>query len=52
MLAHRKIVWKRMALPKDEAHSEQYTQRIANAFFCSVTIFSVAFAYLVLWMWA
>jgi hypothetical protein len=29
--------------------SEEYMQRIANAFFSSVTMFGVGFAYFVLW---
>ena len=36
------------ALPKDKRQTEEQMQRIANAFFFSVTIFAVAFAYFVL----
>jgi hypothetical protein len=39
MLTRRKIIWKWMALPKDKAQSEEYMQRIANAFFSSVTMY-------------
>jgi hypothetical protein len=49
MLTHRKIIWEWMALPKDKAQSEEYMQRIANAFFSSVTMFGVGFASFVLW---
>jgi len=48
MLTRQKIIWEWMALPKDQEQSEEYKQRIANAFFFSVTIFAVAFAYFVL----
>jgi hypothetical protein len=37
-----------MVLPTDKGQSEERTQRIANAFFFSVTIFAVAFTYFVL----
>jgi hypothetical protein len=37
-----------MALRTDKGQSEERTQRIANAFFFSVTIFAVTFAYFVL----
>jgi hypothetical protein len=49
MLTRRKIIWEWMALPKDKAQSEEYMQRIANAFFSSVTMFGVGFASFVLW---
>jgi hypothetical protein len=37
-----------MAPPEDKRQAEDYMQRIANAFFFSVTIFALAFAYFVL----
>jgi hypothetical protein len=43
--ARRKIIRAWMALPKDRQEPEM--QRIVNAFFFGVTIFSVAFAYFV-----
>jgi hypothetical protein len=43
-----KIIREWMVLSKDERQAEEYTQRIANAFFFSVTIFPVAFAFFVL----
>jgi hypothetical protein len=44
----RKIVRGWMALAKDEQDASERLQRIVNAFFFGVTIFSVAFAYFVL----
>jgi hypothetical protein len=37
-----------MAPPEDKRQTEDHNQRIANAFFFSVTIFAVAFAFFVL----
>jgi hypothetical protein len=37
-----------IALAKEKRETDEQTQRIVNAFFFSVTIFSVAFAYFVL----
>ena len=37
-----------MALPTRKRRTEEQTQRIINAFFFSVTIFAVAFAFFVL----
>ena len=37
-----------LAPPTDRRETEERMQRIANAFFVGVTIFSIAFAYLVL----
>jgi hypothetical protein len=37
-----------LAPPTDRRESEEQMQRIANAFFVGVTIFSIAFAYFVL----
>jgi len=37
-----------MAPPEDKRQTEDHRQRIANAFFFSVTIFAVAFAFFVL----
>ena len=48
MLTRQKIMREWMALLKDRRQSEEHRQRIANAFFFSVTIFAVAFAYFVL----
>jgi hypothetical protein len=36
-----------MAPPEDKRQTEDHRQRIANAFFFSVTIFAVAFAFFV-----
>jgi|SRR6266487_90988 hypothetical protein len=46
--ARRKIIRAWMALPKDRRETEEQMQRIVNAFFFGVTIFSIAFAYFVL----
>jgi hypothetical protein len=37
-----------LAPPTDRRETEEQMQRVANAFFVSVTIFSIAFAYFVL----
>ena len=44
----RTIVRGWMAAPTDKRETEEQRQRIANAFFFGVTIFSVAFAHFVL----
>jgi hypothetical protein len=44
----RKIIRGWMALAKEKRETDEQMQRIVNAFFFSVTIFSVAFAYFVL----
>jgi len=42
------IIRKWLAPPTDKRQAEEQMQRIVNAFFFGVTIFSVAFAYFVL----
>ena len=44
----RDIMREWTAPPQDRRQTEDHTQRIANAFFFSVTIFAVAFAFFVL----
>jgi hypothetical protein len=46
--ARRGIMREWMALPTGKRQTEEQTQRIVNAFFFSMTIFAVAFAYFVL----
>jgi len=46
--ARRSIMREWMALPTGKRPTEEQTQRIVNAFFFSMTIFAVAFAYFVL----
>jgi hypothetical protein len=45
----RKIIPGLMGLPTNKRETEEQMQRIVNAFFFSVAIFSVAFAYFVLY---
>jgi hypothetical protein len=44
----RDIMREWMALAEDKRQAEDHMQRVANAFFFSVTIFALAFAYFVL----
>ena len=44
----RDIMRRWMAPAEDKRQAEDHMQRIANAFFFSVTIFALAFAYFVL----
>jgi hypothetical protein len=44
----RELIREWMAPPEDKRQTEDHRQRIANAFFFSVTIFALAFAYFVL----
>ena len=44
----RDIMREWMAPEEDRRQAEDHMQRIANAFFSSVTIFALAFAYFVL----
>jgi hypothetical protein len=44
----RDMIREWMAPPEDKGQTEDHIQRIANAFFFSVTIFAVAFAFFVL----
>ena len=46
--ARRDIMREWMALPTRKRQTEEQMQRIVNAFFFGVTIFSIAFAYFVL----
>jgi hypothetical protein len=44
----RELIREWMTPPEDKRQTEDHRQRITNAFFFSVTIFALAFAYFVL----
>ena len=48
MPTRQKIMREWFALLNDRLHSDEHRQKSANAFFCSMIIFAVAFAYYVL----